>query len=54
MLLNIKMPTNCWHFNIYKHDKFHAQLSLLSFAEACLPPLFEDKLTKVVIVCADM
>ena len=18
---------NCWHFDIYKHDKFHAQLS---------------------------
>ena len=18
---------NCWHFNIYEHDKFHAQLS---------------------------
>ena len=30
MLINIKTPTivnNCWHFNIYKQDKFYAQLS---------------------------
>ena len=32
MLPNVKMPTNvgiliCWHFNIYEHDKSHAQLS---------------------------
>ena len=32
MLINVTMPTksdanNCWHFNIYEHDKFHAQLS---------------------------
>ena len=28
MLINVKMPTiNCWHFNIYEQDKFHAQLS---------------------------
>ena len=24
-----KMPTIVWHFNIYKHDKFHAQLSCM-------------------------
>ena len=27
MLINVKMPTSCWHFNIYEHDKFRAQLS---------------------------
>ena len=33
LLINVKMPTiiflliNCWHFNIYKQEKFHAQLS---------------------------
>ena len=29
MLVSVKMPTihNCWHFNIYKQDKFRAQLS---------------------------
>ena len=27
MLINVKMPTDCWHFNIYKQDKFCAQLS---------------------------
>ena len=26
MLLNVKMPTICWHFNIYEHDKFRDQL----------------------------
>ena len=33
MLINVKIPTNniyehdnyCWHFNMYKHDQFHAQ-----------------------------
>ena len=25
MLINVKCQ-NGWHFNIYKHDKFHAQL----------------------------
>ena len=29
MLINVKMPTFCWHFNIYGHDKFHAQLSCM-------------------------
>ena len=23
-----KNANNCWHFNIYKQDKFHAQLSM--------------------------
>ena len=27
MLINVKMPTFCRHFNIYKQDKFRAQLS---------------------------
>ena len=34
LLINVKMPTikcynanNCWHFNIYEQEKFHAQLS---------------------------
>ena len=31
MLMNVEMPTinanNCWHFNIYEQDKFHAQSS---------------------------
>ena len=27
MLINVKMPTHCWHFNIHEHDKFLAQLS---------------------------
>ena len=28
MLINVKMPANhCWHFNIYKHNTFHAQFS---------------------------
>ena len=30
LLKHVKMPTivnNCWHFNIYKQDKFHAQIS---------------------------
>ena len=22
---------NCWHFNIYEHVKFHAQLSMINF-----------------------
>ena len=22
---------HCWHFNIYEHDKFHAQLSMKKF-----------------------
>ena len=26
MLMNIKMPTIVGHFNMYEHDKFHAQL----------------------------
>ena len=24
LLTNVKMPTNCWHFNIYAQDKYHA------------------------------
>ena len=27
MLINDKMPNNCWHFNMYEKDKFRAQLS---------------------------
>ena len=33
LFTNVKMPTiagilkNCWHFNIYEQEKFHAQLS---------------------------
>ena len=27
MLINVKMPTACWHFNICEHDKVYAQLS---------------------------
>ena len=27
MLINVKMPTIRWHFNIYEHDKVYAQLS---------------------------
>ena len=38
LLINVKMPIivgiftfmsriNCWHFNIYEQDKFHAQVS---------------------------
>ena len=27
LLINVKMPTICWHFNIYEQDKFHPQLS---------------------------
>ena len=27
MLINVKMPTICWHFNIYEHNKCRAQLS---------------------------
>ena len=23
MLINVKMSTNCWHFNIYEQDKFN-------------------------------
>ena len=26
-LLNVKKANNCWHFNIYEQEKFHAQLS---------------------------
>ena len=26
-LINVKMPTICWHFNIYEQENFHAQLS---------------------------
>ena len=26
-LINVKMPTIFWHFNIYEQEKFHAQLS---------------------------
>ena len=26
MLINVKMPTDCWHFNIYEQDKFCAVL----------------------------
>ena len=27
MLINVKNVNNCWHFNIYEQDRFHAQLS---------------------------
>ena len=27
LLMNVKMPNNHWHFNIYEQEKFHAQLS---------------------------
>ena len=27
MLINVKNANNCWHFNIYEHDKFHVQFS---------------------------
>ena len=31
LLINVKIPTivgkNCWHFNIYEQEKFHAKLS---------------------------
>ena len=27
MQINVKNANNYWHFNIYKQDKFHAQLS---------------------------
>ena len=27
MLINVKNANYCWHFNIYEHDKFHAQFS---------------------------
>ena len=28
MLINVKMPTiDCWHFNIYEHDKVQAKLT---------------------------
>ena len=23
LLIKVKMPTNCWHFNIYEHDKYN-------------------------------
>ena len=26
-LINVKMPTSVWHFNIYEQEKFYAQLS---------------------------
>ena len=26
-LINVKMPTIGWHFNIYEQDKFRAQMS---------------------------
>ena len=26
LLINVKMPTFCWHFNIYEQEKFHVQL----------------------------
>ena len=25
-----KYQNDCWHFNIYEHDKFHAQLSFIT------------------------
>ena len=31
LLINVKMPTNFWHFNNYEHDKFHAELSIIFF-----------------------
>ena len=27
LLQNVKNANNCWHFNIYEQEKFHAQLS---------------------------
>ena len=30
MLINVKNANDCWHFNIYKQDKFGAQLSSVS------------------------
>ena len=27
LLIQVEMPTNCWHFNIYEQEKFHGQLS---------------------------
>ena len=27
MLVNIEMPNDCWHSNIYEHDNIDAQLS---------------------------
>ena len=29
LLINVKMPTIVWHFDIYVQEKFHAQLSLV-------------------------
>ena len=34
LLINIRMPTyncNCWHFNIYEQEKFHAELNMVFF-----------------------
>ena len=30
MLINVKMPTICWHFNIYEQDKIHALTAKVS------------------------
>ena len=27
LLINVRNANNCWHFNIYEHDKLHAQLN---------------------------
>ena len=27
IMLRTNMKNNCWHYNIYEHDKFHAQMS---------------------------
>ena len=28
MLINVKNANNGWYFNIYEHDKLHAELSV--------------------------
>ena len=30
MLINVKMPTICWHFNIYQHDKYNCLITTKS------------------------
>ena len=46
MLINVKMPTYGWRFNIYEQDKFRAQLSWAWKSFYKLSALFDQNLLR--------
>ena len=49
-MLNFK---NCWHFNIYKQDKFHARLSMKNVSITSMPGEVSISYLVSVSTCVD-